>query len=402
MDKLSILKSLSNDEKYFTWVKTGSLEANEKTSYFCKGMLYKLTDLERFSDKEIYRDTYTTEEGDEIEMPEVGAIVYCKEEYVGTPDWGNACLEDYDNGYITFKEDIISPNFVLILTAMEVYESSSAIVPATFLPYSSAKDTRGDSVNIEESDYTRILSVVGYPFITEEELEYTREQITDLAIKPALEEYFHWLPKAYIQTETLVTSKETEIEAPTGAYDVLHYSVQQGGTSVGTGFVTNTILRSFYDGMYGVMNTANLTGSFYGNTSPKTSSGSTGNYLVSRAATQGMINYSNRNHLDKYTNADGKLCIRIYSLKGGVAEIHWAMRTYDFNDVEFAQRNNVIEYAQANVKLLFANLRKQARGDIPGNYDYSSWVSEAEATKKDILTEWKALVKASGVIRGSL
>ena len=78
------------------------------------------------------------------------------------------------------------------------------------------------------------------------------------------------------------------------------------------------------------------------------------------------------------------------------------MKSWKWDDIEYARLPEVREFAAANVKLLFANLRTQAKSGIPGAVDYSSWISSANSTKERIRKDWMSLVKISSVIRGGL
>lgn len=325
-------------------------------------------------------------------------LLFCKNSHLGQYNWSNARLVDSAEGYISFIDNIVDPDVVCILGGPFFEKFSIADEPSNFTPYALPSGI----VNISDDDYDLCIQCLGYPFITEDELEYTREQITNLAIKPALDEYFKWFPKVDIQTFPLSSASVKEVQFPEDAYDVVHFDVQQGGASLGGGAITNTLWRSFEDGFYGVMNIGSITGSYFGTRAPTTSTSSINSYLSARAAMQGVVNYNTRTDFRKYEK-DGKMYAAFYSTKGGVGEVHWAMRTHNFDDIEFAQRNNVINYCAANVKLLFANLRKQIKTDIPGQYDYGTWISEANDVKDKITTEWKEIVKSSGaVLRGGL
>ena len=160
--------------------------------------------------------------------------------------------------------------------------------------------------------------------------------------------------------------------------------------------------RYFEMANYGVSNVAGLTGNYIGTGMPKTNTFSVENMLSARAMNQALTNYNTRYHFDKLTKPDGTKWVRVYSNKPGNYDLHWAMKSLNFNDVEYAQRQNVIKYCQAEVMELFANLRQQSKSDITGFYDYSGWLSTAKSMKEEVRNEWKDLVKASFIMRGSL
>lgn len=381
MTKLQILRGYNDNQKASSWLAMGSLNIQDYTQIFNTGCLYRIS---------------TTAGG-----PLAGCLIYCDQEFIGQVDWLNAECIDGVLGYITFGHDIISPNFYLMLTAEDLQAQIEAGLNPSFVPFQEEFQDTG-VVQISDSDYRLCTVCLGAPFITDDELEYSREDIINLAIKPSLEEYFKWFPKVKLDTYTLSSSDVQDIEFPTGAYDIVHWDIQQAGANLASGAVTNTLLRSFEDGFYGAYSLAGVTGNYFGNRAPKTMTSNSNNYLLARAATQGLINYSTRSYLDKYIDENGKKHARFYSTKGGVAEIYWAIQTWNFNEVEFARKPELYKLCNANVKNLFATLRRQAKGDIPGAFDYDKWIAEAKTEIEEVRKDWMALVKYAGVLRGSL
>ena len=187
MTKLEILKSYPSSRIRDTWFVLGENTCTTSTRIYNKDLIYKVVDP--YSDLE-------------------GSLVYCKEELIGTVDWAKADLCDLETGEITFGNSIISPFFRLVFSKEDL---DSIIMPPDpeFSPYKEYYQ-KTDIIQIPDDEYDLILSEIGYPFITGEELEYSREQITKLAIKPALEEYFKWIPKALTKVYPINSMKRTE------------------------------------------------------------------------------------------------------------------------------------------------------------------------------------------------
>ena len=61
-------------------------------------------------------------------------------------------------------------------------------------------------MTISDKDYNEILAEIGYPVVRAGDLEYTKEQIEDLFIYPALREFFIWFPKT--QQQSVYVSSE--------------------------------------------------------------------------------------------------------------------------------------------------------------------------------------------------
>lgn len=377
--------SLGFEHIWDTWVSLGCNKINENTKYFSEGMIYL------------------------IEIPNLGnchhQLLFCKKELIGSLLWANYEVSDYNYGEVSFEKNIISPNFDFLLSKEEfeslIKEENDNFVPydPDFIPFKEEYNKEG-KVIISESDFNLCAKGIGYPFIQFEELEYTREEIIDLAIRPALERYFKYFPKTQIETYQ-VTGQEQIVEFPTNAYDVIHFSVQQSALGNNqSGLITNTWLRYWDERMYigGSFNGVN--GYYYGGRRPTTQTSDVSSWLLGRAANQAMINYRTRYHLDKFRDKDGKLKLRFYSNKMGVAEVHYAIQTLDFNDVEFARRPELIKLCAAEIKKLFGNLRRQIKSDIPGTVNYSDWVSEADKEIQEVEENWKSIVKYSSLIRG--
>lgn len=267
--------------------------------------------------------------------------------------------------------------------------------------------------------YGQILSHLGYPFITEDELEYPREQIVRLAIVKGIREYFHWCPPTRPQVVE-ATGSEQIVKMPSDCYGVVGLQLQQaGGGNVNS---TNVFGFAMEQSMFGGgAGTGYLsTGSYHGLSAPKTNlNGVNGGSLYNnRALRQSITNYYRRVHYDgiytvseedlmldeenPYGLEEGDKYIKVYSNTSGALNIWWARKSLDWSEIEFAQQQNVIDYCSACVKELFGNLRRQGQVGESKGFDYGKWLDEAKATKEAITKDWKALTKYSGIMRGSL
>ena len=339
-------------------------------------------------------------------------LIYCKKDYVGgNINWAKATYYDSDFGETSFGNDIVSPYFFVILA--NAYDKSTstyaynyeAIQETTeyknkfkyFFPYRNLKNN--GEVIISEEDYQRCISVLGAPFISEEELDYSREEIISLAIKPALEEYFHWLPPTKTTTVS-VGSSAVEVDMPSDAYAVMSIQLQQNGTG---GNYTSPMFYAMEQAMYGGYSYGGVKRPYSISSMGMRDSSSVIGNMQNRALQQALVNYSKRVHYEgPYRREDNSQYIKVYSNVSGNLDVLWARKSLDFNDVAYAQRTRVFEYAQACIKELFANLRRQSKSDLPGQIDYNAWLTEAKETKERITTEYKHMVKYSSIIRGSL
>ena len=382
MTREEILRKYTPLERKTSWIMMGSNTISSTTKVYNEGSLYK---LEAYSN---YQD----------------ALIYCRKSCSGNFDWGNVYLINEDTGELTFGNDVISAEFTLVMTpeqfnAVDDEDVDRFIQTGTFLPFS--EEAAADEVHISEEDYALCLKCLGYPFISESELEYTRSQITSLAIKPALQRYFKYFPKTIIKTYPIVPGTQGDEVFPDGAYDIIHFSLQQAGQGMNGASIGNPLLYYWSETVPNAMSSGYGT---YANSGKSTLTNSSGLdvYLNGRALRQALTNYGRRVHVRKERMEDGKYHALFTSTTAGTAEIHYAVQTLDFNDVELARRPEVLKLCEAEIKLLFGNLRRQIKGDIPAMYDYSKWVEEADQTIKDVEENFQNIVKYSSVIRGGL
>jgi hypothetical protein len=374
MNKIEILKEYSFRRLRDTWAALGSLTCNEDTRFYVKDQIYVLNEPTSALN---------------------GYMFFIKDELRNTASWEIATLIDYDFGEISFQSGIISSNFVMLMTADELAQVTEPVDP-TWVPFSEEKAS-STSIAIPDDEYSIILSSIGAPFIQEDELEYSREQICNLFIKPALEEYFKWFPKVEVIEYPIRTSAKMEIEFPTDCYDVVHIQVNQG---VGSGGPSNILLRYFDEVVWGGTGGYSTSGAG-GRSTPRRNMNDFGAMMLDRAARQGMINYATRVYHNTFVR-HGKRYLECSSNKQGFLQVHWAMRTFSWEDTEFARRPEIRRLCEAYIKAGFGTIRSQAKSDIPGMVEYSKWLDQAKTIKDEVIKEWKDLVKYSGVIRGSL
>lgn len=378
MTKLEILENYTPTQRRDSWAIMGGLYITDTSRVYTKNSIYRLNCTNCSLN---------------------GALVFCLEEYQGYFQWENAKLADSTTGEISFGNNIISPYFALILTSEE-YDSIVVDVSTTFIPFQD--DVSSDSIIIPDDEYELILSKsgIGYPFVTETELEYSREDIINLCLKPSLQEYFKWFPKE----ETICqycNSDLQKIPYPTDAYGIIAASIQQGGSS-GTNGVTNTLLRYWDELGYG-QGFSGVSGRYMGGyRKPQTNTSTTETLLSSRAAMQGIINYRTRVHVETVIE-DGIKYAQLYSTKLGEAQVTFAIKSSNWNDINFNRINDVRKYAAAAIKILFGSLRSQVKSDIPGNPEkWNQWEEEGKKDQDEVIEVFKDITKFSGVMRGGL
>lgn len=374
--KLEILQTYTDEQKRDSWVALGSNVITDTTRTAVRGQIYQ------------------------VQIPASGfnnALVFALEDYLASEplDWVTASLVDADRGEISFQPngDIISPIYRLILTGTD-FLAITAPVDLTFVPFlDEFQDTAQVLIPDEELDV--ILRSVGVPFILYDELEFSRQQIKDLAIRPAFQEYFKWFPKRERYTYPIAYNSVIEEQFPTGAYEILHIAVNQG---IARGQIRNPLLRYFDEVIWTANNPSVYASRSTG--SPRTQVGDWSSMLMNRAERQALVNYATRVH--HHTEwRDGVKYLVAYSNKLGSLEVHYAFESLNWADTEFARRPELRKLCEAEILHTLGSLRSQVKTDIPGAMDYRDWVTRADTIRKDVQADWKSIVKYTGIVRGS-
>jgi hypothetical protein len=121
---------------------------------------------------------------------------------------------------------------------------------------------------------------------------------------------------------------------------------------------------------------------------------------LDRAARQGIINYITRVHFQIKRVGNKKYAVGNAN-KVGLVEIHWAMASNDWQDIEYARQPEVRKLATAKVLRALGMLRSQVKEDIPGQVDYSGFITRAKELEDEVLEFWRSIPRTIA-IRGSL
>jgi hypothetical protein len=373
MTKLEILLQYPLRRIRDSWIALGSLEITATSRIYNKEQIYKVNN----PSSNLH-----------------GYVLFCTQEYIGNDlAWSNATITDAQYGEISFGNNIVSPNFTIILSADE-FNSITDPVDPTFIPFQEEFQQTTDLI-IDDDELNIILADIGIPFIRFDELEYSRQDLVNNFIKPALQEYFKWFPKVVIQSYPITSTAVHEHEFPTDAYSVVHVGIQQG---IAQGTTSNILLRYFDEVIWSSQSP--VTGHMGGRNSPRTHTGSWGAMMLDRATRQGMINYASRVH-HQVIEKHGKKYLSTYTNKTGQLQVHYAVKSNNWNDIEYARLPEARRLAGAYVMKGLGAIRSQAKNDIPGSVDYSEWINRAEKIREEVITDWQKLVKFSGIIRGS-
>lgn len=234
-------------------------------------------------------------------------------------------------------------------------------------------------MTISDKDYSEILAEIGYPVVRAEDLEYTKEQIEDLFIYPALREFFIWFPKT--QQQSVYVSSEFSVDFPDEeTYGIVDARINTSIT--GDGRTSSPFINSLYfkqsttSGfkMYGTPYDYGVTEAKY---TERTYNKAANNFIRAKRIDVDPVNRK----LTGFTTVNGELLIT------------WAKESTNFNDVPFTRKTDVINLAKANVLKGFALLRGQLNSDTGVEFNNSEFLSRAGDLEDKVMNKWKAISK---------
>ena len=373
------LKKTAPERVRDTWKAMGGLTCSNDTKIYFKGMIYKLNN----EDSELN-----------------GALIYCEQEYKVDStekqiEWEMVQTLDDLQGLVTFGSGIQSVVFKLIMTAEELDSVKKIPVDTNYVPF---QDYQKETfcVNIPDKDYYIIMSEAGVPFITEDELEFNKQQIINIFIQPVLEKYWTHFP--YVKQQAIGrygAGQPFKILMPEHAYNAIpFYTIGAAGATSGSNY-TNALSFMRTEMMYGNMGSMGSNSRWGSLRYNKPVPGFTGGMsytsmaLDANAARQGMMNYFRREAFQKIVE-DGKKYITGYTSIGGYLNVKWLMCPYDWNLIEFEDLVDVRKACTGNILQNIGLLRSQVKGDVPGNIDYSLFTQRGDKLTEEVMKKWEA------------
>jgi len=364
MTKLEALLQFSNYRRRDTWAVYGGYSLPSTQTEFMKDDIFLLQAPGTIWDN---------------------AIFYVKNELhlTATFTWADYTFNDQTKGTIWNSSGVIDPNFYCILTAAQITAIAEP-VDTSFIAFASI-----DPIDIESDTLDTILLEVGIPFITFEELEFTREQILNLMIKPAMEEYYKWYPIRIVE-QFPVASANIRIPIPPYVKTVERAYLNPGYPI--TGIHKNPITRYFDE----VVLAATSRGTFanpsvnYRNRQPFADLQGYSTFLLEKAVRQGAINHGARKRI-RVELQNG--FIVGYSNIQGILEVEWNTISYKWTDIPYNRQSEVRDYATAKVLRALASLRMQANAELPGIINYQAFMDRANALEEKVIELWQNSTK---------
>lgn len=240
-------------------------------------------------------------------------------------------------------------------------------------------------IEISNQDYKLIISELGYPVVSEEDLEYSKEDIKDLFIYPALRDFYIWFPKE--ETQAVQIAGKFSISFPDeytfGVIDSRLNTTASGGGQTTSPFMNELVFNARSSSSFGKYGTPYD----YGFTEARYAQ-----RLERRAVTDFGKSYrihvnDNDKKVEGFTNVAGELSIT------------WAKYSNDFSNIPYRRKNEVINLAKANVLKGFAQLRGQMTASVGVEFDTRVFEDRAQKLEDEVLNKWKQKTKVV-VMRG--
>jgi len=381
MTKLQTLLSYTHDKRRDTWASFGSPVVSTSTKFFVQNTVFQLS----------LPDTPGSSLHDAI----LFTVKDCKLPEVF--HWDRYEIVNYTSGdLIDSFTSIISPYFNIILTASQL----NAITDprdTTFIPFQEP-DTL---LSITDHNIELILTDVGVPFITMEELEFSRDKIINNLIYPAVREYYKFFPVTTVENIPLSNNSFSipippdPVFAPVEARVIPGVPVAgQGNQNPMTFFFDEVLLNVTGGGVSGGYpapgNVTNRKRGFVGLNNISTT-------ILERAARTGITNHAQRNRL-RISTQEGK--VTGYSTIKGTLQITWGSWNNTFENIPFNRQSEVRDLATAYSLRALGMLRSQANSTIPGVMNYEKFLSRADKLEEKIISLWQKSTKSTLVRLG--
>lgn len=394
MDRLLSLVDLYGNQEYNkirdTWYLLGSFEVNNSTKAYIKDTIIKVnTGSEQGSD---------------------GSIIYVKENYIvggaaGSVNW-DSLEKDSVESLATTLNGTLTPAFFVLLTKDEV-DSIEEPINEDYEPFFEETKRKGfapvsTNIIINDSDLNIIMTEVGLPFLDWDEIEYSREQICELCVKPAMQAYYREFP---IIKRVIIgdygSGQAVKFELPENCIGIQRAEFRQGGTSGAGGF---TGVHSYMNEQYQLGTIGNGASRFgrgvrYNKQVPGYTGVGSGGYqslsMLNRSINQAVINYHKRTRLNiEIDEVTGKRVATGYSSTGGTLEAELKFYSPNFELIEYDELDGVRKLATARVMRSLSALRTLVKSDTPGAIDFSGYAARAETLENEVKEHYKNRPKA--------
>ena len=239
---------------------------------------------------------------------------------------------------------------------------------------------------ISDQDFATIMSVIGYPIVSLEDLTnnmMTRSDIENQLIFNAMLEYYKFFPLEEVQEYQVagdfhIPFPDDKVFVVTDARVVLRTYGGAGHSS--SPFMNELLIRKNQGSKYGTRNDYDF-------------------FQVrqyARMETQGV--------LESFKTVRTKMNFQTKTVDGfstiqGRLKITWGRFSENFSDIPMKHNRDVVKLAQSYILAFFGSIRQQAAANLPTDVSGDNFIEMAKELREEVITRWQDYSKIT-VIRG--
>ena len=240
---------------------------------------------------------------------------------------------------------------------------------------------------IDDKLYLRIMSCIGYPIISDDDLGVDSDFIKDVLIYPAIVTYYKYFPKKNKQIYNISST----------------FSIPFPNTNV-IGVVearaNNNLLGGDLRTLSPIINSLNINVSTMSGTRVFGTGNDYGMFqarLYKNMERQGTVEESRTFRIDVDEN---NRLIEGYLNMSGLLQVTWGEMSLDTSIIPYKRQEEVITLAKANVLQYFGEVRNQGSSQLPVEMTGEGLLERAREYREKIETIWNEFTKVV-IMRGS-
>lgn len=239
-------------------------------------------------------------------------------------------------------------------------------------------------IDVPILDYNRILSVIGFPTVTEEDLDISKADILQYMVEPCVRQYYSWFPLQNVQSY-MISASEFQFSFPNeNTFGVVDIRLNPYNTDYGRSSSPFLNAINYHQGEVRKYGTRYDYGMTEANISKRAWDIAQASYL---RATRYEVDQNNK-------------IVRGYSNDIGELIITWAETSDDFKKIPWNRKEEVINLCQAALLRYMAMIRGQISIEGTGTeFDTGILIERADALEEKVMNKWKSLSKVV-VLRG--
>ena len=239
-------------------------------------------------------------------------------------------------------------------------------------------------IDINVSDYNRILSAVGFPTVAESDLELTKADILQYVVEPCVRQYYSWFPIQNIKSY-MISASEFQFPFPDeNTFGVVDIRLNPYNTDYARSSSPFLNAINYHQGEVRKYGTRYDYGMTEANISKRAWDIAQASYL---RATRYEVDQNNK-------------IVRGYSNDIGELIITWAEMSDNFNNIPWNRKEEVINLCQSALLRYLVIIRDQITTDVGGTEFNTQVLSDrADSLEEKVMNKWKALSKVV-VLRG--